>query len=221
LPLEGRLAFVKIYAAGICWTFEVDTPLIRLGKLQRLYVDRKIHFPPVDLAGAEDQNPTLTTQQLVELIKNAGRHPIERDTLMEKRSVFIELKIGGKPQSLMGRLRIENPLYQAASDIALLTAFEDPRVEPFTIDKIDNFELEISVLSKLKLERNIDRLKIGINGVMIKLDMNSAITLPQEALRQNWTVTEMLEETCLKAGMGKNSYKDKFAEIFSFTAEVF
>jgi len=33
------------------------------------------------MAGAEDQNPTLTTQQLVELIKNAGRHPIERDTL--------------------------------------------------------------------------------------------------------------------------------------------
>jgi aminodeoxyfutalosine synthase len=33
------------------------------------------------MAGAEDQNPKLTTPQLVELIKNAGRHPVERDTL--------------------------------------------------------------------------------------------------------------------------------------------
>ncbi len=33
------------------------------------------------MAGAEEQSPTLTTQQLVELIKNARRHPIERDTL--------------------------------------------------------------------------------------------------------------------------------------------
>jgi aminodeoxyfutalosine synthase len=33
------------------------------------------------MAGSEEQNPALTTQQLVELIKNAGRHPIERDTL--------------------------------------------------------------------------------------------------------------------------------------------
>lgn len=33
------------------------------------------------LAGAEEQNPTLTTQQLVEIIKDAGKHPIERDTL--------------------------------------------------------------------------------------------------------------------------------------------
>jgi aminodeoxyfutalosine synthase len=33
------------------------------------------------MAGAEDQNPALTTPQLVELIKDAGRHPVERDTV--------------------------------------------------------------------------------------------------------------------------------------------
>ena len=33
------------------------------------------------MAGAEEQNPALTTQQLVELIRRVGRKPIERDTL--------------------------------------------------------------------------------------------------------------------------------------------
>lgn len=33
------------------------------------------------MAGSEEQNPALTTQQLVELIKDVNRHPIERDTL--------------------------------------------------------------------------------------------------------------------------------------------
>ena len=33
------------------------------------------------MAGAEEQAPSLTTQQLVDLIKHAGRTPIERDTL--------------------------------------------------------------------------------------------------------------------------------------------
>ncbi|MDP2413625.1 aminofutalosine synthase MqnE [Daejeonella sp.] len=33
------------------------------------------------MAGAEEQNPTMSTQELVELIKQVGRHPIERDTL--------------------------------------------------------------------------------------------------------------------------------------------
>ncbi len=33
------------------------------------------------MAGAEEQRPAMSTKDLVELIKNAGRHPIERDTL--------------------------------------------------------------------------------------------------------------------------------------------
>lgn len=33
------------------------------------------------MAGSEEQNPALTTEQLVSLIKQAGRHPIERDTV--------------------------------------------------------------------------------------------------------------------------------------------
>ncbi|TND05555.1 MAG: radical SAM protein [Bacteroidetes bacterium] len=33
------------------------------------------------MAGAEDQNPKLSTKQLVDLIKHAGRRPVERDTL--------------------------------------------------------------------------------------------------------------------------------------------
>ena len=33
------------------------------------------------MAGSEEQSPTLTTAQLVQLIKQAGREPVERDTL--------------------------------------------------------------------------------------------------------------------------------------------
>jgi aminodeoxyfutalosine synthase len=33
------------------------------------------------MAGSEEQSPKLTTQQLVELIKQVDRTPIERDTL--------------------------------------------------------------------------------------------------------------------------------------------
>lgn len=33
------------------------------------------------MAGSEEQNPALSTEELVKLIRNVGRHPIERDTL--------------------------------------------------------------------------------------------------------------------------------------------
>jgi aminodeoxyfutalosine synthase len=33
------------------------------------------------MAGSEEQNPKLTTQELVDLIKAVGKTPVERDTL--------------------------------------------------------------------------------------------------------------------------------------------
>jgi aminodeoxyfutalosine synthase len=33
------------------------------------------------MAGSEEQNPTLSTSELIELIQHAGKTPVERDTL--------------------------------------------------------------------------------------------------------------------------------------------
>ncbi len=49
------------------------------------------------MAGAEDQHPAMSTRELVELIRQAGRHPVERDTLYNivkdyKDTVFAEDK---------------------------------------------------------------------------------------------------------------------------------
>lgn len=53
------------------------------------------------MAGAEEQNPAMSTQQLVELIKQVGRHPIERDTLYnvvtDYKEVVFEENNGKKP----------------------------------------------------------------------------------------------------------------------------
>ncbi|HNI43578.1 MAG TPA: aminofutalosine synthase MqnE [Chitinophagales bacterium] len=43
------------------------------------------------MAGAEDQNPTMSTQQLVALIKNVGRRPIERDSIFRPIQDYSEI----------------------------------------------------------------------------------------------------------------------------------
>lgn len=45
------------------------------------------------MAGSEEQNPSLTTAQLVSLIKQAGREPVERDTLYNELNNFSEVSI--------------------------------------------------------------------------------------------------------------------------------
>jgi aminodeoxyfutalosine synthase len=42
------------------------------------------------MAGAEEQNPSLTTEELVALISRSGRRPVERDTLYNVVNEFSE-----------------------------------------------------------------------------------------------------------------------------------
>ena len=54
------------------------------------------------MAGAEEQSPKMSTQELVELIRNVGRHPIERNTLYEVitdyKDIVFELPETDKPK---------------------------------------------------------------------------------------------------------------------------
>ncbi len=45
------------------------------------------------MAGAEEQNPAMTTGELVTLIKDAGRHPIERDTVYKHLKDYLEYDV--------------------------------------------------------------------------------------------------------------------------------
>jgi aminodeoxyfutalosine synthase len=42
------------------------------------------------MAGSEEQSPSMTTEELVALIRQAGRLPVERDTLYNEVNVFGE-----------------------------------------------------------------------------------------------------------------------------------
>ena len=44
------------------------------------------------MAGSEEQNPAMSTNELVALIRQAGRLPVERDTLYNEVKVFASAK---------------------------------------------------------------------------------------------------------------------------------
>ena len=47
------------------------------------------------------------------------------------------------------------------------------------------------------------------------------LLLPQVPVEQKWDRQTFLEQTCVKAGMDRNCWKDENTDIFSFTAVVF
>ena len=60
------------------------------------------------MAGAEEQNPGMSTKQLVELIKQVGRHPIERDTLYNVITDYNEYEFPEEPKPQFYKLPVIN-----------------------------------------------------------------------------------------------------------------
>ena len=145
----------------------------------------------------------------------------ESKILRQAHGAFVTLKTGGMLRGCIGHIRAARPLYLTIIEMAQAAAFEDPRFSPLTENESDSIEIEISSLSHLIRVHDLNEIEVGRDGLLIRLDMHSGLLLPQVATEYGWDRITFLEQTCLKAGLPKNSYKDKAAEIYRFTADVF
>jgi len=141
--------------------------------------------------------------------------------LKEKRGVFVTIDKRGTLRGCIGLIQARLPLIEAVAEMALSAAFEDPRFPPVTEDELPELEYEISVLSPLSVIEDINDIVVGRDGLMIRLELHSGLLLPQVATEYGWNRTTLLEQTCLKAGLPKNSYKDPQAQIYKFMVEKF
>ncbi len=139
----------------------------------------------------------------------------------KKRGVFVTITIDGQLRGCIGQIRARQPLHEAVAEMAQAAAFDDSRFPQLTAVEIDQIETEISVLTPLERVHDFEDIKVGRDGLMIKLEFNSGLLLPQVAAEHGWDTIEFLEQTCLKAGLPRNAYRDRLAEIYKFSAEVF
>ena len=73
----------------------------------------------------------------------------------------------------------------------------------------------------MKRVRNVEEIVIGRHGLLISLRGYRGVLLPQVAYERGWTREEFLGQTCRKAGLPPDAWKDPQAELYSFEAEVF
>lgn len=60
------------------------------------------------MAGAEEQNPAMSTRELVDLIKQVGRQPIERDTLYNVVTDYSDYNFDDQPETKFYKLPVIN-----------------------------------------------------------------------------------------------------------------
>ena len=139
-----------------------------------------------------------------------------------KQGVFVTLWIYGKLRGCMGRIQARESVPDAVAMMAPVAAFEDPRFPELTPEELPDLMIELSLLSRLERVRDFDNdIVVGRDGLLVKLDLHSGLLLPRIPVEYGWGTREFLEQTCLKAGLPKNAYKDKYAEVYKFTAFKF
>jgi len=62
---------------------------------------------------------------------------------------------------------------------------------------------------------------VGQHVLLVERGPERGLLLPQVATERNWSGRRLLEETCVKAGLTRDAWRDPGTRIFSFEAEVF
>lgn len=141
--------------------------------------------------------------------------------LADKRGAFVSLYKQGMLRGCIGTLEPNTPLYETIVEMAQASAFRDPRFRPVTEEELPYLELEISVLTPLQEIKNPEEIKVGLHGILIKKGYFSGLLLPQVATERDWDRLTFLRETCRKAGLPADAWKDEDAKIYVFSADVF
>jgi len=140
--------------------------------------------------------------------------------LGEAAGAFVSLHRGGELRGCIGTFVRDRPLQQVVRDMALAAAFDDPRFPRLALAEVGSLRIEISVLSDL-CRTLAEAVVPGFHGVSIALDAAKGVFLPQVAVEAGWDRATLLAQTCLKAGLPVDAWREPDAEISVFTAEVF
>lgn len=169
-------------------------------------------------------------QLLLELARRALTAGVEKresipdlpadEALRQPGGAFVTLHRRGRLRGCVGQLPSKEPLVEVVAHCAKAAALEDPRFKPVRADEIAEIEIELSILSGLE-DVTLGRIEAGKHGLVVSRGWQRGVLLPQVATEFKWQAARFLEETCVKAGLEREAWKNPQTRIQAFTAEVF
>jgi uncharacterized protein len=138
----------------------------------------------------------------------------------EQCGVFVTLHVGKRLRGCVGVVEPEHPLGDSIVRCATGAALRDPRFPAMRSHELTHLQIEISLLSAPRpaCPREI---QIGTHGLLLLLGRHRGLLLPQVAVTHQLSAQQFLAETCRKAELPPEAWRDPEAQLFSFTCEVF
>ncbi len=132
---------------------------------------------------------------------------------------FVTLSQRGNLRGCIGYPEAVYPLYETIMRSGMSAALHDPRFSPVTPGELADLHIEISVLSPLR-QATPEEVEVGTHGLVIERGHYRGLLLPQVPVEWGWNREEFLEDTCRKAGLPADAWREG-ATLYTFTAEVF
>ncbi len=157
--------------------------------------------------------------------KKASAPDMENDfrdsVFSEKRGAFVTLHCRGKLRGCIGYIVGVKNIPETIMDMAIASAFRDPRFPSLTMREYKDIDIEISVLSPIETVRDVSEIVVGRDGLIITQGNRNGLLLPQVATEYGWDLAQFLEHTCYKAGLPGNAWNHPATKIEKFSAQVF
>ena len=150
---------------------------------------------------------------LLEQIPNEG-------VFAERRGVFVSLHVRHRLRGCIGVIEGEEPLGESTVRCSVSAALHDPRFAPMRAEELGELQMEISLLSPPALIRPED-IEIGRHGLLVSRGKQRGLLLPQVAIEHRFATEQFLQETCRKAQLAQDAWREAGTQVFGFTCEVF
>jgi AmmeMemoRadiSam system protein A len=175
------------------------------------------------LSDADKAALLATAREAIEarLADRAPRFPPATPALSTPCGAFVTLKSGHALRGCIGHITASRPLLETVKEVALSSAFEDPRFSPMRPDRWPGVRIEISALSPFERVTDPGGIQVGVHGVMVRQGPRSGLLLPQVAPEQGWDRDTFLTHACYKAGLPGDAWKWPETRIEIFSAVVF
>jgi AmmeMemoRadiSam system protein A len=136
-------------------------------------------------------------------------------------AAFVTMRVGGALRGCIGTFEPREPLWETVAEMATAAAGRDPRFAPLGARDLPGLAVEISVLAPGRRIHGPDEIALGRDGLEVRRGLRRGLLLPQVASDHGLDRETFLVETCRKAGLPAQAWREPDTEIWAFEAEVF
>ncbi len=140
--------------------------------------------------------------------------------LAEPAGAFVTLHHQGRLRGCVGLSGRSLSLGETVVQCAASAARNDSRFAAIQGGELPEVEIEISVLSEPQAIAP-GAIEAGTHGLLVIRGSRRGLLLPQVAVERSWLALRFLEETCRKAGLEPDAWRQPETEVLAFTADVF